>query len=301
VQVQWTDRTNQGQTVTLDSAISASAPTLTALLMVPHRESALARRQGLHQSIPDGAAPVSGSPGLSQYSPPGGGTTVWYFNNTSGVMRVCGAPVADVTTCPLGTLVSGTVRFHTTTEQPTLRDASAPASDALPLAAGPGALVMVDAVGAGTAASCYSSVVGRRVVYHCAVLTNDTTGWGGQLNLVLETGSFPNPPTENSFKSCRYTPDLPSTNNPDTPENEADPNGDFTANADHPRKYCLERPRNSNEAGNACTGRRVRSNLINQDFLVIRGTNACPTYADPNDTDRDPLVFANTRQHQPTP
>ena len=55
VQVAWTDRTNQPQTVTLDSAISATAPTLGAMLLVPHRESPTSRHRGRHVSIPPSA------------------------------------------------------------------------------------------------------------------------------------------------------------------------------------------------------------------------------------------------------
>ena len=95
VQVQWKDRTNQLQTVTLDSSIGATDPALSAVLTVPHRESATSQRSGRHISIPPGAVPVDGDPLTSRFAPPGGSGIGWYFNNLTGVMRVCGAGVTD--------------------------------------------------------------------------------------------------------------------------------------------------------------------------------------------------------------
>ncbi len=302
VEVVWTDRTNRRQTVTLDSAISATAPTLGALLVVPHRDSPISRNNGRHASIPEAAVPVEGDPSQSRFSPPGGGGIGWYFNNLSGLMRVCAAGITDYSTCPVATLVSGTVQFHIADNQPSGRDAERPAGPVMPLATAPGALDLVTAVGADTTASCYSQVVEQRVVYFCAVSTNDPLGWGGQLNLVLANGTFS--ALESDYKSCRYTSDLPTVED-DAPATTADPYAEYTLNADHPRKYCLERPRNANEAGAACTGKRVKLNLINQNFLVIKGSQSCPTELNdngtPNGQGSDPLILANTRQHQPWP
>lgn len=303
VQMQWTDRTNQAQTVTLDSSISATSPTLTAMLVVPHRESPISRGRGRHISIPDSAEIDPNDSSRSRFSPPGTSGLTWYFDNLTGVMRVCVGVVTDVSTCPVATLVSGTVRFHVTTTQPTGANAENPTGPLQSLAAGPGALTLADAVGTGTAASCYGLTVGQLINYYCAVATNDALGWGGQLNVALASGSFSL--LASGYKSCRYTNDLPATDIASTTANEADPNAEFTLNADHPRKYCMERPRNSNEAGAACTGKRVKVNLINQNFLVIRGDQTCPTELNddgtPNGQGLDSLIRANTRQHQPAP
>ena len=303
VQVQWKDRTNQTQTVTVDSTIGATDPALGTMLIVPHRESATSQRNGRHISIPPGAVPVDGDPLTSRFAPPGGSGIGWYFNNLTGVMRVCGAGVTDYTTCPIGTLVSGTVQFHIADNQPTGADAERPQGPVIALATGPAALELVSAVGSGTAASCYSVIVVQRVLYYCAVTTNDTLGWGGQLNPVLATGTFS--ALASDFKSCRYTSDLPRAEDTKTSDIEADPNAEYTINADHPRKYCLERPRNTNESGLACKGNRVKVNLINQNFLVIKGNQTCPTELNDDGTSngqgQDRLVLANTRQHQPKP
>jgi hypothetical protein len=98
----------------------------------------------------------------------------------------------------------------------------------------------------------------------------------------------------NALKSCRYTHDVPSEDDPTTTTvNEADPYAEFTLNADHPKTYCMEKPGTSTTAI-PCTGKRVTGNLINQNFLVIRGDKSCP--ADDTST---PLINGNTRQHQP--
>ena len=303
VQVQWKDRTNQLQTVTLDSSIGATDPALSAVLTVPHRESATSQRSGRHISIPPGAVPVDGDPLTSRFAPPGGSGIGWYFNNLTGVMRVCGAGVTDYTTCPIGTLVSGTVQFHIADTEPTGADAERPQGPVMALASGPAALELVAAVGSGTTASCYSVVVAQRVLYYCAVMTNDTLGWGGQLNPVLATGGFS--ALASDFKSCRYTSALPRLDDPSTDAtNEADPNAEFTRNADHPLRYCRERPRGRFDIGE-CTGNRVKVNLINQNFLVIKGSQTCPTELNDDGTangqGQDRLVLANTRQHQPKP
>jgi len=317
VRVRWTDRTNQAQTVTLDSSISASPPVLSAMLVVPHRESAVSRGRGRHISIPDAAVPVSGDSGRSQFTPPGSTGVVWYFDNLTGAMQVS---VNGVLTP--ATLVSGTVRFHLIGDVRLPGEAaeyplSEPPSE---LAAGPAALTLTpirnndSSAGATTSAYCYSgrdlTATPAKLTYFCAVVTTHSLGWGGQLDLALANGSFA--PGEaatasNRFKSCRYTDDKPD---------RADPNADYTVNSDHPRTYCMKSRRSGDtiDPHAVCTGDRVRVNLINQNFLVVRGDQNCPSefveiapyvyeyevrpIGRPPD---NPLIRANTRQHQPAP
>jgi type II secretory pathway pseudopilin PulG len=303
VQVQWVDRTSQPQTVTLDSAISGAAPTLGAMLMVPHGDSASSRNQGRHISIPEGAVDLGD--GYSRFQPPGSTGLGWYFNNLTGVLRVCAAGVVNYTTCPLATLVSGTVQFHIASAT-TAANAESPQGPGSALAPGPGAMTLVGGVGTNLAASCYSVTQGAQAVYFCAVSTSDAGGWGGQLNPVpvdaygtaLEFGNYwpglgDNLPGQ--YKSCRFTTDLPTSD---------DPNAEFTLNANHPRKYCFEQPFTSGDPA-LCRGKPVKVNLINQNFLVIRGDQSCPTEQNDNGTNngtgQNPLTLVNTRQHQPAP
>ena len=104
----------------------------------------------------------------------------------------------------------------------------------------------------------------RTVGYYCLVFTNNN-GWGGRFNLqpqgYTDAGNVAWAPGTGSgdFKVCRYT--TAAT--------------DVTNNSDHPATYCMEK------SGSAtleipCTGQRVKTNLINQNFLVIAGSKNCP-------------------------
>lgn len=290
VMVRWNDRTNTQQSVTLDSVISRTAPNLGALLTLAPRFSPISQRQGRHVTIPPDAVDLGN--GDSRFEPPGAAGIAWYFNNLSGVMRVCNA-AGDV--CVTGTLVSGTVRYHGAAGQPSGADAESPQGPALNLAAGPNALALVPLAGAGADARCYADTLSaaalaasNAVNYFCAIMPSQVSGWGGKLDpqpvdaagaLVTFAGNA------NGVRSCRYTTDVPSAD---------DPNADFTVNADHPKTYCMEKP-GTPTADTPCTGKRVTGNLINQNFLVIPGNRTCPT----DEGGTNPLINGNTRQHQP--
>jgi len=295
VRVLWDDRTGTRQTVTMDSVISGTDPVLSGLLSVPARPSATNQRNGRHNSIPPDA--VDQGDGSSRFTPPGSSGIAWYFNNLTGLMQVCNSAG---NTCIAGTLVSGTVQFHrpATGDALTGANSESPQGLALSLDAGPYALTLASPVGSGTAASCFAATPSASAVnYFCAVVPSQSSGWGGQLDLRLLDGAgnlatFGGGGSE--FKSCRYTTDLPSVDDAATVTiNEADPNADFTLNADHPKTYCMENPGTATVAV-PCTGKRVTGNLINQNFLVIRGDKSCP-----GDDSSTPLINGNTRQHQP--
>jgi hypothetical protein len=102
----------------------------------------------------------------------------------------------------------------------------------------------------------------RTVRYYCLVFT-DNYGWGGRFELQAQgfsdAGNVAWTTNTGGFKVCRYT--TATT--------------DFTTNSDHPASYCMEK------SGTAtlevpCTGTRVKSNLINQNFLVIAAGQTCP-------------------------
>ena len=312
VQVQWTDRTNQRQTVTIDSSISASAPTLGAMLLVPHRDSATSRNQGRHISIPDSSIDLGD--GYSRFQPPGSSGVGWYFNNLTGVLRVCLSEVDNYATCPLATLVSGTVQYSLANTTPTdVSDYEVPQGRVFRLARGPHALEL-DNIAGNVDSYCFSTTLSTRVLYFCAMVS-DAAGWGGQLNPVPidEDGdSLDFRYLASDYKVCRFTTDVPAAENPsgvETVQKEEDLHAKYTLNADHPLKYCMERPPNDGEDGLACTGRRVKTNLINQNFLVIPGQLLCPTEnADsPLDsltqrfTNNQNQMLINTRQHLPVP
>ena len=287
VQVQWTDRTNVQQTVTLDSVISRTAPVLGALLAMPIAGSPTNQRGGRHVTIPPEA--FNQGDGTSRFVPPGAeGIATWYFNNLSGVLRACDA---DGASCVQGTLVSGTVRYHLTASQPDGASAENPQGPALNLATSPNALTLASAVGASTVARCYSGHLTAAqlsarngVSYYCVVVPAQVSGWGGRLNVQpIDSADAAVAFSTNAsgYRSCRYT-------------SGTDENADFTLNEDHPKTYCMEKPGTAT-AEVPCTGRRVTGNLINQNFLVIPGNQTCPT----DEGGISALINGNTRQHQP--
>ena len=285
VQVSWLDRSNTQQTVTLDSAISGTDPSLGGLLALQVSGTASNQRNGRHVSIPVGAVDIDG--GRSRFEPPGAVDLAWYFNNMSGVMEVCNAAGGG---CVPATLVSGSVAYHLADAQPSGADAENPQGPALNLAAGPSALALASPVDAGSMARCYANPVqaGQHAIdYFCAVIAATASGWGGQLNPRPVDGAgalvaFSN--DASNYRSCRYTADLAS---------DTDLTAAFTLNADHPKTYCMEVPGVAT-ANAPCTGKRVTGNLINQNFLVIRGNRSCPA-----DDASTPLISGNTQSHQP--
>ena len=270
VQVSWTDRSNQVQSVTLETAISGTDPALAGLLSVLPTASATNQRNGRHVSIPSWAQ--DRGQGYSWVIPPGSTGIAWLFNNLTGVMQECNAAGGS---CIDVTGVTGTVNFHISAAPVTEADAASPAGPAQNLASFPDALALEKVDGA-PVAKCFAfpaTNVSPLVDYGCSVAPS---GWGGRLNLRLLDGSgglvIPGT-TINDLKVCRFT--KASTN--------------FTSNVDHPATYCMEKP-GSPPTGEVCTGNRVtfKTPLTEQTFLVIRGDMSCPTGQ-----------TKNTLQHQP--
>jgi Tfp pilus assembly protein PilV len=309
VRVNWTDRSNQLQSVTLETAISATDPALAGLLAILPTGSATNQRSGRHASIPPLA--LDQGNGRSRFIPPGSTGVSWLFNNLTGLLQVCNSAGEA---CSLAHSVSGTVQFHRPTVSVALTASNSenPQGPALNLADSPAALTLVTAVPTGMDARCYATryssaelAARKSVDYFCAIQPYQANGWGGRLNLERlqdELGTLTYFRTDltspSDLQVCRYTLDLPSVDDPGTAgvdESTSDPNAQYTLNADHPMSYCIEAP---GALVDGCKGRRVKENLINQNFLVMAGSQTCPTdvVANPSAGDR---VNSNTRPHQP--
>lgn len=119
------------------------------------------------------------------------------------------------------------------------------------------------------------------VKYFCIVIPTSTSGWGGKTVVTPlrfadgNAAKWSIGATSGSYKVCRYT-------------QAADA---YTDNDNHPEYYGVD------AATCASTCRPVKGNLVNQNFLIIDGTKACPT-----DSAVDPasgnLVNSNTLLHQ---
>lgn len=310
VKVLWTDRTNSAQSVSVQTAMAGLEPGLSGLLFNPSMRSAINLFQGRDATIPVEAKDLGdGGDGHSAFKPFDTGTVVWRFNNVTGAIdqRCTGiaAAQAGITAADLAggvcsainaRLLAGVLQFDLTAT-PNAETPAGPTT--LPLSSST-PLVFVDegylAVRQSAAAECVSNTPataaaaaipnsrGYAITYYCLVYPR-SSGWGGQLNVVLAS-AFPNAnplPSNNStsaYRSCRYSSSASGQ----------------TANADHPTTYCVD---NRLGAGLSqqipCNGQWVTNNLINQNFLVVDAARSCPLDGNPND-----FVNSSTYVHQAT-
>jgi Tfp pilus assembly protein PilV len=288
VNVTWADRTGALQRVGLSTLVAAVSPELGASLSLP---LGAAGRQilGRSNTIPPGAKDLND--GRSVFKPPqaGGGTVAWLFNNTTGLITSQCTVGVDTTTDSLvvgqlvvctnitAQLLSGYVRFASTSNQPDAVESEAPTGTSLNLdmaltltSAGhplPGSTCFDDATDNVSAAGLRGSVT-----YYCAILSNVTHLWAGRLRISPQSFSDSTGWTITATagvgarKVCRYTPINSDTS---------------TKNSEHPLDYT--------EAGSA-----AKASLANQNFLVIDALHTCPS--------ETPLagdfVNSNTRLHQ---
>jgi len=264
VTVAWDDRqgTELRPSVVLNSVIAGVDPALSGMLSLPPNGSPLKNPLGRHVGIPIGAG-FQQDPRFSVFTPPGG-SVHWVFNNATGVItRVCTVRDGNEVlgcTAVFGRLVTGVVRFDTDGQVSGPEAENPLGSLALPLD-------MQLTTQGGESSQCFDEPAngGTAVRYFCVVTTNENANWSGTLDVVgLATGI-----TADTFRVCRYS---------------ADYNGrGGIENLEHPRVYS-----------------DVDGILTNQNFLVIRGDNSCPTdgAADP---DQGNFVDSSTVEHAPNP
>ena len=289
VEVLWTDRKGTGQSVVIEGVVGGVDPALSGLLSVPSKPSATNQVNRREATIPPDA--VTQADGRARFVPPGSTNAAWYFNPQTGAMVACDAAGNN---CNAARFVSGRVRFD---RGSTLTEAHAdnPQGPALNLANGPGAMDLRVPVNVPNVSSnCYAdgydaggllTVAAVGIKYYCAVFSPQPAGWGGKLNptLVDSAGAVIVPGLlASGVKVCRYT--LAST--------------DTTANVDHPKTYCVTDASVAAQMPIRCEATRVTNNLINQNFLVIRGDLSCPTDTAIN-LANGKLTSFNTLQHQP--
>lgn len=122
VLVTWKDRADEDQAVTLDTIIARVDPVFSAVVGLNARNGAVIQPSGRHPAIPDAAKKLDKD--ISAFRPSSLGSTIWVFNNFTGVITgICsipaGTPVsalttADVDACKnntIGYLLAGTVHF----------------------------------------------------------------------------------------------------------------------------------------------------------------------------------------------
>ncbi|MDY0745844.1 hypothetical protein SNE35_15090 [Paucibacter sp. R3-3] len=280
ITIQWLDRANESQFVSIDSFISRADPGLSAALSIAPVYTATQRPPNGKTLLPPGARDLSN--GTSALKPQIGGTIAWVFNNLSGMITgVCTVPagtatsalqLSDLSSCTVtsATYLGGYIRFSATV--PPVSDT--PNSTALPLH-----MVLATYSGATTSLPTYqcfddapaAAVTTQSFVnYSCIVYPSGTATingvvntpvWSAQLDIAdITLGG-------NDWKVCRYSADY-------------DGNG-TTGNSEHPLNYS-----------------NVYTPLLNQNFLVVKAAQTCPAG---HSVDVANGIYSNTVtvQHQP--
>jgi hypothetical protein len=282
VTVEWTDRSGADQRLDIDSVIARSDPAWSGALSLGAGAGAPHGVRDRAPGIPAGAASIGG--GRSALKTAAGSGTAFLLDDLSAeaVSRCSGVATTtatrdlaatDLVACATGRwlLVSGTVRFSSAlppsaTEAtdvpppaqvslvlaggsyPALPDCSAEpmktvrytAADGLHLDAVP-----IDALPASLGLSSWADTGDRYLAYRCFVAPRSDGRWSGRTAVVpvgwtIGAGS-------GDRRICRYSAD-------------ADNSGAIDANIEHPDAYV-----------------DVSAALPAQNFLVVRGDQACPS------------------------
>lgn len=270
--VTWTDRLGETQSVVLGSSITGNTPDLSASLGVPAPGGAQRKLQDRHVGVPRSATDLGN--GTSKFSPPGGGSAFWVFNNATGVIvRICQSEGDCVDGNAL--LLSGYIRFATDLVQPTSADAEIPPSP------------VITNIGVRLSQSgpynqtvyCYEdpTVVAGAVAYYCAVpISTEEPFWSGRGRVRdnLSIASSDSDYDSDEYRVCRYTRDLAHTAvGSGTPP---------MTNKDHPRDYV-----------------KVDAALTNQNYLIIRAGDDSTAFTCPDDDTSTPFINGRTYKHHP--
>lgn len=304
--VAWDDRSGSAQKVVLETVIAAIDPAYSgALGIAPHNapfKGAFARSAHiplLAKDLGDGS---------SVFKPVSSGGVAFVFDNRSGlVTRRCTDVAATSSTASLvqadllgcdssvGQLLSGRVRFTAASPPDPAQANDMPPAFGVFLSPSGGSYALApqcsteaqktvrvttdsgtrtltvasSATPASLGLASWQETGERFAAYHCVVYPLANGQWSGRTTLVPSGWSIGS--TSNDWRVCRFSADL-------------DGSGAVDANAEHPSSY------------NA-----VDAPLANQNFLVVKGNEACPAGAALKLEGGAGDVFVNlgTLQHQP--
>ena len=281
ISVEWNDRQGTAQRVALDSVIARSDPAYSGALSI----AAAPRRGAFGRSPRVPFAARSLGDGRSVWKPSAAGQIAVVFDDASGaiVARCAGVATAardlsaaDLAGCIAGRwlLLSGTIRFTSATPPLAAQadDAPLPVAASLVLTDGtyPSApecsaeamktvrylrdgsvrieAVAVDALPASSGVASWYDTGERFTSYRCLVVPRADGRWSGRATLVPSGWSLGNGSSDRRI--CRFVRDR-------------DGSGAIDANIEHPAAYV-----DADEA------------LTEQNFLVVRGSQACPAAAE---------------------
>ncbi|MDH5540135.1 MAG: hypothetical protein OEY03_12095 [Rhizobacter sp.] len=306
VGVSWVDRAGAAHQVALNSVISGIHPAHTGALAV-----AIGRQRGQNIRARSPAVPLAAKDlgnGTSVFKPVSHGSLAFVLSNLDGaVAGRCGVntalrtqdlTLADLASCSTvnGQLLSGHIRFSSALPPDAAAAHDAPLAVAIALTAiGDGhprapdcssealkivsylragatrsEAVPIDAGPAYLGLSSWTETGDRHVAYHCVVYpAAGTAAWSGRTDLVPNGWRIGIGPDDR--RVCRFSADL-------------DGSGTIDANIEHPARYD-----------------NVNGALPNQNFLVVMGSQACPTGSPLRLDGAGSDVFVNlaTVPHQP--
>ena len=306
VTVSWNDRSGAAQQVVLNSIISGSDPAYTGALGIAHSGVPVKGAFGRSVRIPLAAKELGG--GRSAFKPTSNGTIALVFDNRSGQVtaRCTGIDpatatrhlqAADLSSCDAnaGYLLSGVVRFTSASPPDPAQAVEPPLATSIALALTGGTYanppdcaseamktvsyraaaslhiedVPVGATPASVGVATWTDSGDRHLVYHCVVYPLASGRWSGRATLVPAGWTVGTGVADR--RVCRFTADLDGSTTVD-------------ANIEHPSSYAA-----------------VDSTLANQNFLVIGGSETCPTRPAVRVEGSATDVFADlsTAQHQP--
>ncbi len=303
VSVAWDDRTGARQQIVLNTLIAGHDPAYAGALQLHAKDPPV---RGVHARSP--WIPLQAKDlgqGRSAFKPVAGGTEALVFDNFTGsvIARCIGVDAAlsnaNLSAAALGTcevlqayVLSGVVRFSSATPPDAAAANDAPLALSIAIAPSdrtPAPVCRSEArksvtftldgttrtesvpIGANPTSLGLSSWLetGERfVTYHCLVIpVAPGVSWSGRANVVpvgwtLGAGAGDN-------RVCRYSADL-------------DGSGAVDNNLEHPDSYTA-----------------VSSSLTQQNFLVIRGTQSCPTAAAGTNLANPVFADLSTAPHQP--
>jgi len=278
VDVRWSDREGLARRLVVPSAIDSALPVHAALVALPTPPGPVALPHGRHPAIPADARAVGGQHVWSPAPQARAGQPAFLIDGTTGdVVAACATPPppdGEPTGCEpfQGRWLTGHVRFSDTTPPDPRSAGEPPRPVEVALVLDPPSepatcTVASPPASAASAASGSPAGAERFARYICVVpLPAHGAGWSGRLDLVpvgWRIGLH-----RDHRRVCRYVADL-------------DASGAIDRNDEHPATYT-----------------NVTTSLVQQNFLMVRGDQACPTDSrglqGPHNVD-----LADTVQHQP--
>jgi Tfp pilus assembly protein PilV len=272
VTVSWADRGGKAHDLALEAMVGGIDPLLSASLALAKREHAVKGSAGRSPLVPRTAKDLGN--GRSVLKPTEAGSLAFVFSNSSGqIVARCNAvpttrttrdmTASDVADCNAanGMLLAGVVRFSTGTAPDPARGNDSPLPFAITLALSGGPYLAQPQCGSDATRLASGE---QFVTYHCMVTPLAAGRWSGRSSIVPQGWTLG--AAASQYKVCRYSADQ-------------DGSGNVDSNAEHPKDYS-----------------EVAGALMQQNFLIIRGDQACPVA---------PIiagsVFSNlsTVQHQP--